>query len=176
MILLSPYHRSLKPEFAPEPGICTQTGHTQAAPSSTWTCRMILMSAPSSISIIFDRTDYAAFARFAKGSAREFLHCGKLPCGRDTLMRRCVAGLGFIIVWTIGLAALGQPRHAAEFAIGGRCKSEHGRGSNRRVVGPCHGNPIAQRRIWPKIRLYEGRALREILWRTPHKPQKKHKH
>jgi hypothetical protein len=171
---LSFYHQfpaSSSREFALKPGFCAQTGHSLAALSSSWTHRTILMPDTSAISIIFDRTDDAAFSRIAKGSANRFFALRLTAPREGTWMRRCVADSGFFLFWR---RAFGQPRHrppdspwrtvrtgawprrrsAATPALPNRCRLRGRFLASHRLVGHSQGTQSLQRRMCPKIRLY----------------------
>jgi hypothetical protein len=66
-----------------------------------------------------------------------FLRCGKLPPGRGTLMRRCVADSGYFLLWRPGF---GARRHRRRIRHGRRCEPEHGRAGDRRQPKLCRIN------------------------------------
>jgi len=139
----SSWELALKPDFR------TQTGHSRAALSSSWTHRT--MSDTSSVSIIFDRTNNAAFSRIAKGAANRFLRCGYISPGRGALMRRCVAEFGFILTLAAGFQATRRRRRIRH---GGRCKPERPRGHPAASqVAPKQSMPVARpvRGVWSPV-------------------------
>jgi hypothetical protein len=66
-----------------------------------------------------------------------FLRCGKLPPGRGTLVRRCVADSGYFLLWRPGF---GARRHRRRIRHGRRCEPEHGRAGDRRQLKLCRMN------------------------------------
>jgi hypothetical protein len=158
LIFLSFYHQfpaSSSREFALKPGFRAQTGHSLAALSSSWTYRTIfwtyqtiLMPDTSAISIIFDRTDNAAFSRIAKGSANRFFAL-RLTAPRegylDASMRR---GLWFFLILAAGFRA--TPASPPD-GHGGRCEPERGRAGDRRQPQPCRIDAAGAAGSWRRI-------------------------
>lgn len=87
-------------------------GHSQPALSSFWTFRTILRSDTSSNSIIFDRTDNAAFSRIAKGSANRFF-----PVRLTAQGGACADARGVGLDSYSGGGLSGNPGTAARFAM-----------------------------------------------------------